>query len=71
MRETAALPISRVCVDCPDHGLCHSCAAMAITETGRSDGIPRYLCEMVEALRHIAEDALKRRELAAESQSHP
>lgn len=71
VRETAALPISRVCVDCPDHGLCHSCAAMAITETGRSDGIPRYLCEMVEALRHIAEDALKRRELAAESQSHP
>ena len=69
--ETSSLSISRVCVECPNHGLCHSCAAMAMTETGRSDGIPVYLCQMVEALRCVAQNALAESELAAEGQKTP
>ena len=51
---TEEMTLSGVCAQCPNKGLCHACAAMAIAETGRSDGIPRYLCQMVEANQALA-----------------
>lgn len=56
---SARLALSGVCTSCPDRGMCHSCAAMAMAETGRADGIPRYLCEMVQAMRRQAEQELQ------------
>ena len=50
--------LSGVCAKCPDQQLCHACAAMAQTETGAFQGVPRYLCEMVAALRKLAETGL-------------
>lgn len=56
---SARLRLSGVCDKCPDQELCHACAAMAMAETGRADGIPRYLCEMTEAMRALAAQELK------------
>lgn len=49
------LTLSGVCAKCPNQQLCHCCAAMALAETGTVQGVPRYLCEMVAALRRLAE----------------
>ena len=48
------LELSGVCKKCQNRELCHSCAAMALAETGDTAGIPKYLCEMVEELRKYA-----------------
>lgn len=54
------LKVSGVCEKCPNQKLCHSCAAMALTETGSTEKIPIYLCEMVKEMKKYAA-----RELAA------
>lgn len=59
--ESDNLKLSGVCKDCPDRKLCHSCAAMALTETGKASGIPIYLCEMVREMKKIAGDELAKR----------
>lgn len=50
------ISISGVCDKCPNHALCHSCAAMALAETGNTQGIPQYLCQIVKAYRKYAEE---------------
>lgn len=50
-QESERLVLSGTCVKCPNQSLCHSCAAMAMAETGTAEGMPVYLCRMVEALR--------------------
>lgn len=52
------IKVSGVCKGCPDLYLCHSCVAMAQTETGSSAGIPSYLCEMVAEMRRLAKEDL-------------
>ena len=47
--------LSGVCDKCPNQKICHPCAAMAMAETGSSSGIPRYLCQMAQRMRQIAE----------------
>lgn len=56
-----ALRYSSVCSNCPNHSLCHACAAMVQNETGTLDGIPKYLCAMHEYV------ALYYRELVGEA----
>ena len=56
---SARLVLSGTCVQCPNQSLCHSCAAMAMAETGTTEGMPVYLCRMVEALREEADRRLK------------
>ena len=56
--EMGRVALSGVCAKCPNQQLCHACAAMAQTETGAFQGVPRYLCEMVAALRKLAETGL-------------
>ncbi len=48
------LNVSGICVKCPNQKLCHSCAAMALTETGSTERIPIYLCEMVKEMKYHA-----------------
>ena len=52
------LTLSGVCDKCPNQQLCHACAAMAMAETGSASGIPHYLCEMVAAMRDLANEEL-------------
>lgn len=47
--------LSGVCDKCPNNKICHPCAAMAVAETGSHAGIPRYLCQMTQRMRQIAE----------------
>ena len=56
--RSAALTLSGVCGRCPNGELCHSCAAMAVAETGSASGIPKYLCQMARAMREVAENQL-------------
>ncbi len=53
--QTDALVLSGVCAACPDHDLCHCCAAMALAETGSVSGIPTYLCEIAREMRRFAQ----------------
>lgn len=50
-----ATRLSGVCDKCPNQNVCHPCAAMAAAETGTTTGIPRYLCEMTQRMREIAQ----------------
>ena len=58
VRKTADLQLSEICAACPNREICHSCAAMALTETGTVSGVPKYLCNMADAIKHIAEKEL-------------
>lgn len=40
------------CSACKDKELCHSCAAVVLTETGTFDTVPEYRCEMTKAYYH-------------------
>lgn len=53
--RTGALRLSGVCARCENRDLCHPCAAMAAAETGRTSGVPKYLCQAARELRRIAE----------------
>lgn len=52
------LKLSSICGKCENKQLCHSCAAMAMAETGSTTGVPRYLCEMVQEMQRIAREEL-------------
>ena len=50
--ETKALRMPAKCSSCPKRGACAVCAAVCVTETGRFDGVPEYVCAMTdEAIR--------------------
>lgn len=40
------------CADCEAKDICHACAAMVLTESGRFDRVPTYRCAMMHAFRH-------------------
>ena len=48
------LTLSGLCAQCPDQKICHSCVAIAVSETGSYSGIPTYLCHMMTEMRKIA-----------------
>ena len=54
-----AVNLSGICNNCQNSSICHSCAAMAMAETGRFDGIPVYMCEMVKTMKKLAQEQLK------------
>ena len=49
LREaTKALHMPPKCTNCPKRGACPVCAAVCVTETGRCDGVPEYVCAMTD-----------------------
>lgn len=48
------LSLSGICNRCSNRSVCHMCAAMAMAETGKTEGIPSYLCHMIEEIRWLA-----------------
>lgn len=58
VEESEALALSGVCTQCENRDICHSCAAMAMAETGDAAGIPKYLCEMALAMKTQAQAQL-------------
>lgn len=47
--RTAEIRLPCECGRCPKRSVCPVCAAACITETGRFDAVPEYLCRMTEA----------------------
>lgn len=47
-KETRAIRMPAKCGNCPRRGACPVCAAVCVTETGRFDGVPAYVCAMTE-----------------------
>ena len=58
---SAALRLSGLCETCANRNICHPCAAIALAETGTTEGIPRYKCEITRAMWEIAEKTLGNR----------
>lgn len=44
-QETEKIVLSDTCTACKLRPLCRTCAASALLETGRYDGVPEYLCQ--------------------------
>lgn len=42
--EADEIILSETCAACPLRALCRTCAASALLETGRYDGVPEYMC---------------------------
>lgn len=59
IQKADAVNLSGICNNCQNSSICHSCAAMAMAETGRFDGIPVYMCEMVKTMKKLAQEQLK------------
>ena len=57
--ESAQIRLSGICGSCDSRGICHSCAATAMAETGSLTGVPRYLCRMAERMREIARSTVE------------
>jgi radical SAM protein with 4Fe4S-binding SPASM domain len=48
--ETRKIRLPKECAACPKRKACAACAAVCVTETGRFDGVPEYMCRMTEAI---------------------
>ena len=48
-KDTAAIRLPAACAACPKKEVCPACAAVCVTETGRFDGVPGYVCRMTDA----------------------
>lgn len=58
-KASDAMMLSGTCQDCTNQFVCHACAAMALAETGSTSGVPKYSCDVISALKAIAEEKLK------------
>lgn len=54
-KETEEIRLPEACNTCAYRHACHSCAAKCYCETGRFDGRPEYVCELI---RHQVEGAI-------------
>lgn len=48
--ETAKIVTASKCTTCEKRDVCGVCAAVCVSETGRFDGIPVYMCERIDAI---------------------
>lgn len=55
--QSEAMRLSGVCNACPNINVCHPCAAIAYAETGKTEGIPAYMCRVVREMQNIARAA--------------
>ena len=49
-KETKAIRMPGKCGSCPKRGACSVCAAVCVTETGKFDGVPEYVCAMTDEI---------------------
>lgn len=47
-REVREIRTPKECAACPKREVCAACAAVCITESGRFDGVPEYMCRMTD-----------------------
>ena len=49
-QDTSKITLPSQCATCSKKEICGVCAAVCITETGRFDGIPEYMCERMDKI---------------------
>lgn len=54
VKMSADMQLSGVCAGCPNSNVCHSCAAISYAETGKTSGIPTYMCRVSQEMRRLA-----------------
>ena len=60
VKETEGIRTAARCNSCRLRKVCNTCAAAAIAETGKADGVPEYLCRYTEAtVRYLKETSKK------------
>jgi len=59
--RTAQIANPAKCVGCKHRNLCSVCAAIRVSETGRFDGVPEYLCRMTEYTAYYMDQAYQER----------
>lgn len=60
-KQTAQLPNPAKCSSCKYRELCSVCSAICVSETGRFDGIPEYMCRMTEETAYYMDQAYRER----------
>ena len=59
-QETRKIRLPKECAACEKRDVCPSCAAVCVSETGRFDGVPEYMCRMTEEtlrqMRQVSEE---------------
>ncbi len=50
LQQTREIHTPKECVNCPKKDACSVCASVCLTETGRFDGVPQYMCRMTQEL---------------------
>ena len=64
--QTRAIRMPPECGNCPKRGACPVCAAVCVTETGRFDGVPEYVCRMTDENIRLSWQAYQERSQADE-----
>ena len=59
--ETKKIKCPSACVVCKYREVCSVCAAVCVTETGRFDGVPEYMCRMARATVRATQAACEER----------
>lgn len=49
-RATREIRMPHECTVCRNREFCHVCAAVTVTETGRFDAVPEYVCRMTQGI---------------------
>ena len=58
-QKTAEIRTPSACASCANKEVCGVCAAVCMTETGKFDGVPYYMCEKTREQIRLTQDALK------------
>lgn len=58
---TKEIRLPAKCGNCPKRGACPVCAAVCVTETGRFDGVPEYVCAMTGETIRLTRQAYEER----------
>lgn len=59
VQQSKQIRLTGICNNCSKRSICHSCAAMALAETGEFSRIPIYLCEMMNEMKMLAQKYLE------------
>ena len=60
-QETARIHTPTACATCSDRDLCSVCAAVCLTETGKFDAVPTYVCAKTRAQVRYTEEVYRER----------
>jgi radical SAM protein with 4Fe4S-binding SPASM domain len=61
--KTKQIRMPNKCTTCPKRDVCSVCAAVCVTETGKFDGVPDYVCRQTEEMIRATQKAFEERKI--------